>query len=292
MNDLPREIGIAPAPHAVIKVLRFVVSWMCLGAAVDAWKGRASAYPLVWVHELLAQVTDGRVEVGGGVSAAALLMLAVLIAVRPRAILLYLVALWFLVVMAYKTANAPIFAAMTPLSQAVRYVAPVALAIVMFPAGGRLTAKQAIIFEWMLRLAAAATFIGHGYKVFMLHGQYVPLITETAGRVGVTVPGDVVHAMMRTIGAIDILVAGLLLGFRFRIVAAYMAVWGFATAFSRVTAYGFDFAHEFLIRLANGGVPLTLLLWWHLHGGVARDAATMDDAAADVDQFADERAET
>ena len=41
-----------------------------------------------------------------------------------------------------------------------------------------------------------------------------------------------------------------------------MALWGIITACSRITANGWEAYPEALIRAANGGLPLAILLYW------------------------------
>ena len=60
-----------------------------------------------------------------------------------------------------------------------------------------------------------------------------------------------------------ILVALLLLPNRkIRTVAMWMAIWGFVTAMSRMTAYGWGNWHDLALRICNGGIPLFLWYSW------------------------------
>jgi hypothetical protein len=47
-----------------------------------------------------------------------------------------------------------------------------------------------------------------------------------------------------------------------------MAIWGFVTAVSRVTAFGWERWPDLMIRAANGGIPL--LLWIEMKHTLAR----------------------
>ncbi|MFG0265712.1 MAG: hypothetical protein ACF8AM_11275, partial [Rhodopirellula sp. JB055] len=71
-----------------------------------------------------------------------------------------------------------------------------------------------------------------------------------------------VERILVVIGILDILVALALLIFRSRAAAFYMVVWGLVTAASRMTALGMDAWPETWIRIANGGVPLAILIHW------------------------------
>ncbi len=74
------------------------------------------------------------------------------------------------------------------------------------------------------------------------------------------------------IGVLDLLVAFFLLTLQSRFAVGYMAAWGLVTASSRTTAFGFDAWPETLLRAANGGVPIAIMIyWWPLRGrNVAR----------------------
>ena len=67
---------------------------------------------------------------------------------------------------------------------------------------------------------------------------------------------------MAIIGAMDVAVALTFLSSRHRGIAAWMVCWGLLTAFSRTLAYGIDGYHMSLIRIANGGAPLAVLVFW------------------------------
>lgn len=283
-EETPRPTLIADArtSRAVTLCMQFIVSWMCVGGAVAAWHARdggAMAAPLMWL--MWGGVS---VETTTRAAGTVLMLVAVAIAMRPNKPALYMAGLWFFVAAVLKFNKGGDFARLTPLADAARYVAP--LAMTMLLVRGEVARErldgQAKAFEWMLRIGAAATFIGHGAEAFKLNPEFVPLIVNTGERIGMAISENAAHQAMRVIGAIDILVAGMLLAFRWRTIAAYMAVWGFATALSRMTAYGFSWTHETLIRLPNGGLPLVLLVWWQMSRGAAKPAQP-ESAVAEAD---------
>ena len=149
-------------------------------------------------------------------------------------------------------------------AHAVRIFSPVAL-VALLCAGGESDAsgRSTIIGEWLLRLAIVATFVTHGVEAIRLNPAFVDLLIGSAENLlGLT--QTVTNVLLYIIGAIDIVLAVLLLGTRWRWVPAYLAFWGFVTACSRITAaglIGFAFAYpETLIRAANGGAPLALFI--------------------------------
>lgn len=104
---------------------------------------------------------------------------------------------------------------------------------------------------WILRLGAAACFIGHGAFGIITKEAWVPYF----GLVGI--PRDVAFQLMPLVGTVDIM-AGFAVLFAPRpIVLVYMAVWALWTALLRPLT-GEPFA-EALERAGNYGVPLALL---------------------------------
>ena len=122
-----------------------------------------------------------------------------------------------------------------------------------------------VMGDWILRLAVAATFITHGVEAIRLNPAFVDLLIGSANNLlGWAMSQSTATIMLYVIGVIDIALAVALLARRWRSVAGYLAFWGIVTACSRVTAaglVGFAAAYpETLIRAANGGAPLALLI--------------------------------
>ena len=119
--------------------------------------------------------------------------------------------------------------------------------------------------EWVLRIAVAGEFIGHG--VFALQGRKAWV--EWFSIFGIS---DLQMATMLLwlVGFIDVALAILILVKPVRLVLLWMAFWGFWTALMRPIAG--DSIFEFVERWANWGAPLALLLvlgwpksfkeWW------------------------------
>jgi uncharacterized membrane protein YphA (DoxX/SURF4 family) len=105
---------------------------------------------------------------------------------------------------------------------------------------------------WMLRVACAAEFIGHGAFGIMTKAAWVPYF----GVVGI--PPDVAWKLMPVIGTVDVSMA-LLVGIvrPVRVVLLYMAVWGFVTATIRPLAG--ESIWEFVERIPNWAIPLAFL---------------------------------
>ncbi len=107
--------------------------------------------------------------------------------------------------------------------------------------------------EWILRIAVAGEFIGHG--VFALQGKkdWVGWFAQF----GVSDP-TLATQLLFFIGAVDLLLALLILVRPVRIVILWMAIWGFWTALLRPLV-GLPI-WDFIERSANWGAPLALLV--------------------------------
>src|SRR5438046_10334071 len=92
------------------------------------------------------------------------------------------------------------------------------------------TANAGLLY-WMLRLACAAEFVGHGAFGIMTKAAWVPYF----GVVGI--PPELAWKLMPVIGTVDITI-GLVVGlFRpARMILLYMATWALLTATIRALA--------------------------------------------------------
>ena len=109
------------------------------------------------------------------------------------------------------------------------------------------------IIEWILRISIAGEFIGHG--VFALQGK-----KDWIGwfaKIGVSDPSTATQLLF-LVGAMDIVLALLILIRPVRIVLLWMVFWGFWTALLRPIVG--EPIWDFIERWANWGAPLALLL--------------------------------
>jgi hypothetical protein len=114
-----------------------------------------------------------------------------------------------------------------------------------------LTAHEAHVVHWTLRLAVAAEFIGHGAFGIITKAAWIPYFAV------IGVPEWLAWRLMPLIGSVDIVLGILVLLRPTRVALLYMAIWGFWTALLRPLAG--ESWWEFLERAANFGVPFTLL---------------------------------
>ena len=107
--------------------------------------------------------------------------------------------------------------------------------------------------EWILRIAVAGEFVGHG--VFALQGKkaWIDWIHQLTGAEISTAV-----TLLTLIGLADLLVALIVLVCPIRAVVLWATFWGFWTALVRPIVG--EPIWDFVERWANWGAPLSLLL--------------------------------
>ncbi len=109
------------------------------------------------------------------------------------------------------------------------------------------------LVQWVLRIAVAGEFVGHG--VFALQGkpQWIGWIGEMTGA-----DAALAAQLLFFVGLTDLLVALIVLVRPIRAVLLWAALWGFWTALVRPLVG--EPIWDFIERWANWGAPLALLL--------------------------------
>jgi len=105
--------------------------------------------------------------------------------------------------------------------------------------------------DWILRIAVAGEFIGHGVFGLQAKQSWIPYLTS----VGVST--DTAVILLPLIGALYITLGILVLIRPFRIALLWMTFWAFATALIRPIAG--EPIWDFVERFANIGAPMALL---------------------------------
>lgn len=113
------------------------------------------------------------------------------------------------------------------------------------------------LVQWVLRIAVAGEFIGHGA---FAAGLGVPQKLQWAGWIKTITGADAATAatLLTLVGVMDIVVALIILIYPVRAVLLWAAFWGFWTALVRPLV-GEPF-WDFVERWANWGAPLALLM--------------------------------
>ena len=111
--------------------------------------------------------------------------------------------------------------------------------------------KNEKIVAWILRIAVAGEFLGHGVFALQVKQSWIPYFTS------VGISAEAAATLLPIIGVFDILLAVLVLVKPIRAALLWMAIWGFGTALIRPIAG--EPIWDFVERFANIGAPLALL---------------------------------
>lgn len=228
------------APYAA-RVLGALVLLQCVGAA---W----------WWLRSGSQIGAGHSQIVPFV-AGSIVFLGIVGFIRPRAQWLVPIAAIMLVEAFLATLRADAWIQRLPLlSQAVRYGGPVALLLL----STRRDAAAARVLRW----SAGAVFLAHGTEALSMLPQFLDYIVVSIDRVfAVRLSEAVTRGALFAIGAVDVVVAALLVWRPTKPLLVWMAFWGFLTAAMRVIYYGFEAGTCLaLVRVLNGGAPLVLFI--------------------------------
>lgn len=260
-DNSPSATTKTAASEAVVWTLRVVVALQCLGAA--------------WAQSLHMTPIGETLFFDLGISEQAALFVeqlglwlmvgsaAAVMAFRSRAVPA-LVTVWFMLLAAFHTyRGGAAFTDWALGAHAVRYVAPAALAIMIRPFDDERGMNLGEALNWLLRGAAAATFLIHGLEALNQHPRFVDyLLVASNSLLGYDLAEPVARNLLYAIGTMDVTLAVLVLAKRkWRWVLLWMAFWGVVTACSRIVFGGWDKGYMALERAANGGIPLALFVW-------------------------------
>lgn len=185
-----------------------------------------------------------------------LLALATVLLVKPLAVPAFLLAIAVLVdtAAAHRFGGAH-FAEWSYYTKALRYGAPLALGILLL--GG--TRWSDVATDWLLRVAVAVVFASHGLMALYEHPVFIDLlIGSTRNLAGMRMTESTAVMLLKCIGVADLLVAALLLAGRWRVLLAWLCLWAFVTALSRVTTYGIMSFPEVLTRSTHFLAPVAI----------------------------------
>ena len=109
------------------------------------------------------------------------------------------------------------------------------------------------IMQWVLRIAVAGEFLGHGVFAIQAKSQWVGWFAQF----GVTDPLQAKQLLL-IVGVLDIIMAIIVLIKPIRLALLWMVLWGFWTALLRPIVG--EPVWDFIERWANWGAPLALLI--------------------------------
>ena len=262
----------SPSPRGtrlVQATLRVIVAIQCWGYAAFRLHHRGD-YALTEVFGSSYELSTEHLNQFNDYTAYFLVGCGLLTLFRPTWLLLLPLTIWQV-----GMAAAPVLSGhgavpeLVPVEHATRYIAPLALLLVdLWPPRVKPSLAFCLTAIGFLRMATTATFIGHGLMALyqaQQGGNFIELITLSMNNVfNFEVSESLARSSLGVIGALDIAVGISLISSRNRMIAFWMVLWGLATAASRTFAYGIDGYDQTLIRVANSGAPLTVLMFWIL----------------------------
>jgi hypothetical protein len=123
--------------------------------------------------------------------------------------------------------------------------------------------EQSWTFEkrFIIRVAIAMTFLGHGIEALMEHPKFIDFLIESSAIFfGYDLTEGSAIQMLALIGAADIVfaISGLI---KPRVwIFTWMAAWGMVTAICRVVYFQWDGVFPMLLRSAHWALPVIVLL--------------------------------
>jgi len=153
------------------------------------------------------------------------------------------------------------FSDWTLATQALRYITPLVLLVLVLPLTTMFTRKRRLITaSWLLRIGLFVLFFSHGMLALLGNPQFIDLILGSVWNLfGISMREALATQVLQFIGIVDIVVAISLLIRPWKYVLYWMAFWGLLTAFSRITAMGWWTYFEILLRISHILAPLVIL---------------------------------
>lgn len=119
-----------------------------------------------------------------------------------------------------------------------------------------LTRSRLTVLHWLLRLATAGAFVGHGaYGALMQKPGWYPFLAQ----LGLDRAAADDSALLLWVGGFEMLLGGLALALPVRALLLFLCAWKLGTEFVWYPLAGLP-AWEFVERWANYTAPLALLL--------------------------------
>ena len=264
------------ADRALRWCLLVVVLVQCAGYLGQALLGETEIFEFLF---LVADLSESTSEMLAGGGTMVVFGLAVGLFFVPSPIAALLIAGWFFfsAVADMRLGGAP-FSHLAILSHSIRYLSPVALALLMHRGGDSADGGSETWLVWLLQLGVGATFLAHGWEALEVHPRFVDYLLLASRRLlGTPLAESSATTLLVVIGAVDVLVAILALaGLRHRYLLWYMAAWGAIAALARMVHGGFWAFPSTFVRAANGGGPLAYYLAIRSEESSASDDATAD----------------
>ncbi len=245
MNDI-RALGYSQW------ILRMVILLQCAGVFFLLQSGSA-VEGMLFMDYSFPQTSSKQIEKGLGWL---FLFLGLFVFIRPNQILLAALTLMFFALawIIQQQGGSP-FTDWSLYAHAARILLPVSLIFLL---------KDGLLYKKVayngLLVGLSITYITHGLEAISLHPYFIDyMITSSSKLLHVNLKESMAEVVLRVIGFLDILIGISVLIFRNKWLFLWMGVWGFITAFARITELGWGMFPEVLVRAVHFGGPIALI---------------------------------
>lgn len=153
------------------------------------------------------------------------------------------------------------FSEFTMGAHALRYLAPIALLVLVLPDSVSLYFNRTKISSWILRIGLAVVFLTHGIECLQQNPRFIDLLIGSSYNLsGVYITEELALHIMTFIGWVDVLVALLVLFKPHKTLLMWLCFWATITAFSRMTSLGSGAYTEVLLRASHILAPVAVWL--------------------------------
>jgi hypothetical protein len=189
-----------------------------------------------------------------------LFLCAVVLLLYPNRLMLLLLFIYALLLAWFTFINSTqAFHNLVFLAQAMRLGTPIVLLIlIVSPLMDENLSHLKKIFLFTC-IVSMSTFATHGWEAIQHHPKFIQLISGSAERLfHLSISEEATLIILTLIGITDIITGFSIVLYPHRYVALWMALWGFITAMSRVTAFGWDAIGEVLVRGPHFILPMAI----------------------------------
>jgi hypothetical protein len=249
--------------------LRVTVAVQCWGAAAQAVQGSGLSPPMQLLQAARV-IPEALAERGDALAAAVLVVIGLAVLVRPNWPGLLATVGWFAAAAAAAVLGpGESWDWLSPGEQLVRIAAPMSLALLdWWPPRARFSLGRFLVALWMLRATAGLSTIAQGIKTLAdtLHREQLYELLEgfVVCCIGPAPPVEHHERWLGLVGGLDVGLALAFLTVRSRPAAGLLIGWNVLRIGAWTLAFGTQGYSETLLRVAQAGGPLVILLFWLL----------------------------
>lgn len=247
--------------------LRVVIAIQCWGYAAGHLH-QQRPFALLGMLQSAYNWPDDQLATFANYAAYMLIAYGVVTLFRPTWLVLAPLAAWQTgMAVALVVEEQGMMASLEAIEQAVRFTVPTALLLIDFwPPRIKPTLSFCLMSVGLLRIATAATLLAQGSLAlyqFQQGGELVDVLVLSGKNLFTkTIEPGQAKLALAVMGVLEIAIAVSLISSRNRLIALGVVVWELLTASAWTFAYGIQGYDFTLIRIAESGAPLAMLIFW------------------------------